>query len=58
MFAIALELFFIGIISLPSEAIILVEVNTIQVERTTSIANSGVNNKINHKIDYEIIISK
>jgi len=29
MFAIALELFFIGIISLPSEAIILVEVNTI-----------------------------
>jgi uncharacterized protein (UPF0212 family) len=55
MFAIALELFFI---SLPLEAIILVKVNTIRVERTISIAISGVNNKINHKIDYEIIISK
>jgi hypothetical protein len=58
MFASELELFFIGIINLPLEAISLIEVNTIQSERTTNVANYGVENKINHKIDYEIIISK
>jgi hypothetical protein len=53
-----LNFFFIGIINLPLEAISLIEVNTIQIERTTNIANYGVENKINHKIDYDIIISK
>jgi hypothetical protein len=58
MFASELELFFIGIIGLPLKGISLVEVNTIQIEKTTNIANFGVKNKINYKIDYDIIISK
>jgi hypothetical protein len=57
MFASEHQLFFIGILSLPLEAINLVEVNTIQIEKTTNFANYGEKNKINHKFDYEIIIS-